>query len=91
MLVKIKTLKQLEKEFDYDEYGSIKCYQTFPKAMNHLCGNVVEIKENRFGFEGQFEYYDSVNDINWCITHDMIDKWMLSEQDKIDLMKNLGV
>jgi hypothetical protein len=89
MLVKIKTLAQLEKEFGYDNNGSINCYQTFAKHMFHICNKIIEVENSRFGFSGIYEYFDSVNNINLSITNDMISEWLLSEQDKIELMKNL--
>ena len=89
MLVKIKTLVQLENEFGYDNLGAIKCYQIFPKQMFHLCDKVIDIKQSRFGFDGMYEYFDASNNINWCITNDMIKEFVLSEQDKIELVKNL--
>lgn len=89
MLVKIKTLAQLEKEFGYDNFGAIKCYQTFPKQMFHLCDKIINIKQSRFGYDGIYEYYDSINRMNWCVTSDMIKEFVLSEQDKIELVKNL--
>jgi hypothetical protein len=63
--VRIKSWEQMEQEFGLDRYDDINCSGIFVKDMKYLCGQEITIEE----ING-----DSIQDVDWNITFDMIEK-----------------
>lgn len=77
--VRIKSWKDLKKEFGKDLQGEIPCKAYFTKPMKYLCGR--EFFINEIDTDGGFERIKKID--AWTITPDMVT--LSSRPDELDL------
>lgn len=70
--VRIRTWKDMEKEFGLDSNGYIKCKLTFTPGMKHLCGRVATIR-SMSGKNITLDFKNTTGDICWNYSTDMIE------------------